>query len=1352
MIFLLLLLNLMTLKPGFYLAGWDNFSSSLDLSLNLPRTLFATWREYRGLGVPSDSEGSDLFRQIFFIPARLFLGTPLAEQSYLLFCLNVGVVAMFLLAKEVLREVASRKQLSQLAGFVAGFFYLFNLNTLIIFFLPMDMYISRFALFPLTIFFWLKMGREQKVERKTLFLFLVFNLFLSAAYLTATVFITLSFILGLVILFQKKLWLKNFLILASFILINSFWLLPFANYAVQKSAIIPQASTFINPNEIQLNEDPRHFAWEKILTLYPTDFYTRTETVTGSERLPLHPLVDGLTVSPLLRGIVFIFPLLYLFGLGLFWPVFKKAGRKPVWLLVLFLAGLVLLRKEYPPFGFAYDWLGEKIPLFKIIFRFGSEKFAPFLLIPACILAAVSVTAVAKFISRRGRRFGLIPALLLIIYLFPFRFYLKGGVVSPLMFNRIPSAYFKIAETINQDPNFGRVLHLPEAESSYWKSYSWGYNGSSFLAFLLKKSLIEKTFIPASLENDRWLQAVRDLSRNSQAVARAGEIAKVSQLFLNLCREAQVGYLIWDQTVMTAVAARDRIFWDRYQKPEIQEIVSFLQEEDYLQEISRYQVDQDFYSELFFKKGFTEKNLKSGSGGKDEIILYRLNDSFSPVESVRTATLFDSRFTNLFSAAFLERKGEYLLQEEGQGYKTLPFYQLEAEFSDGGDYLQMGLPTHSRTGGERYSVFVPESSGGPVSVELFGQLDSRGLTVTGNRLDAPKTTDYGFSEPAFSFLIPVWSLSSIDEQSLKKNYLADWHVLPQKSYSQLRLMINGLVLPLTNFDFGQRKPLGTVLIDPGLVEIKILAPKKEIVLAPEEFFLTVNPNCFQDQIPGYQFSLETEENLTLTSQNGTTCLVKSLEGQMDSWAEHLELEISYQFRQEDIIDPYPAFQTSSHWQKAVRHEVDQLKPLAYFTLCLMDPDTGECLNNHTAVLASNHDWLTVPALKKVTRSGVQILLTLPTINYQKNTLTIEEAVLKEFYPVFSTKVEIKPEPSLAMVLNAPMGETLPFTIPKMISAYAYFFQPGVDAFVVYNRPCAGSDSYRSVSLLDQKTFFYNENCQNGATVTLPFASENFYFWQVGYHLFSGKYPRMVLRDDFYDYLNQYLSLNQGYPYVVGFKNLQRADPFCLPWQDCSFSFPVRKELSLFVLQTSFNYLYPRPDFEDFKDKVFTIEQDGKNQGLFALSGFNLMVLPSHWREMELQFGQAEKQYCPLQIVGSSKILPSLWRSMVFPEGEDDHEEYLLVFNQAFDRQWQIYRGSALNALLGIGRVSAKQVKVNGWANGWEIDKDELNPQEPAELFFFYSPERLAIAGWGLTILSLLIIPKILPLIWSKLKN
>ena len=85
LVLLIVILSIITvnsIKPDFYLIGWDNYSSYFNLLTNLFRTLFATWRDYRGLGVPSDAEVVDIFRQLFFLVLTPFVHRSLLDQLY----------------------------------------------------------------------------------------------------------------------------------------------------------------------------------------------------------------------------------------------------------------------------------------------------------------------------------------------------------------------------------------------------------------------------------------------------------------------------------------------------------------------------------------------------------------------------------------------------------------------------------------------------------------------------------------------------------------------------------------------------------------------------------------------------------------------------------------------------------------------------------------------------------------------------------------------------------------------------------------------------------------------------------------------------------------------------------------------------------------------------------------------------------------------------------------------------------------------------------------------------------------------------------------------------------------------
>ena len=310
-IFLLILLffaSLYSLKPDFYLAGWDNYSSYFNLKTSIFQTIFATWREARGLGVPSDAEVTDIFRQIFYLLVKPFFAENLLDQLYYLVSLWVGVLSIYGLAKIVLRDFFlkpnfDKDKLSDIFGAFAGFFYLFNLNTLSVFYSPIIPFTNRFYSLPLMMYTFLIFRQKRNFKNLTLLLVILF--IASGSYITPTLLITSLIAIFAFLLFKsnlKKAIIYSFI----YILINSFWVLPFINYTVEKSSIIPLASTFVEINESTLNRNPSTFSFESQAVLFPS-FVDIGFAAISKKPFTLHPQLLEFSRNPT-KLILLLFP------------------------------------------------------------------------------------------------------------------------------------------------------------------------------------------------------------------------------------------------------------------------------------------------------------------------------------------------------------------------------------------------------------------------------------------------------------------------------------------------------------------------------------------------------------------------------------------------------------------------------------------------------------------------------------------------------------------------------------------------------------------------------------------------------------------------------------------------------------------------------------------------------------------------------------------------------------------------------------------------------------------------------------------------------------------------------------
>jgi hypothetical protein len=116
-----------------WLMGWDNFSVGLDVPLNFGRTFFATWREYRGFGVPSDSEVVDVFRQFPLLLLSWILPDWTLEWIYYFGMYWLGALGAFYLTTTVIKKITPwplKRSAWQLAGLVGALAYTTNLYTI----------------------------------------------------------------------------------------------------------------------------------------------------------------------------------------------------------------------------------------------------------------------------------------------------------------------------------------------------------------------------------------------------------------------------------------------------------------------------------------------------------------------------------------------------------------------------------------------------------------------------------------------------------------------------------------------------------------------------------------------------------------------------------------------------------------------------------------------------------------------------------------------------------------------------------------------------------------------------------------------------------------------------------------------------------------------------------------------------------------------------------------------------------------------------------------------------------------------------------------------------------------------
>ena len=1242
---LLLLLGLITfanLNPNFFLLGWDNYSSYFNLKTNIFHTFFATWRQYRGLGVPSDSESTDIFRQLFFFVISPFVKTQLLDQIYILFALNCGVISMYFLAKTLMKKLFHKEFIYDIIGSSSAMIYLFNLNTLATFYFPMIMFVNRFYSIPLILLLLTKIIEKGKhANMKDYLLLSIIIIITSGSYMTATVFITFLLVLALFLLFQGNSIVHKLTLFVFIVGLGSFWLFPFANYTIQKSQIVYDAPTFIEANEIQLNKQASFYSLEKQLILYPSFFETPISNLNRTQITGYHPILASLN-NPAVRLYVVSVSILMIIGSIMIFLRFKK-HKHLLWIPLVYFLFLLLSLKAYSPVGFVYVLLEKNIPLFSNLFRFGDTKFHFFM----AMTGSLSIGYLFGFIASKFSK-KIIISLIMVIFLcglFVYRDYVTGHLFGFFMKSQIPPAYFQIAKVMNDDKREGRVLHLPYDNNGYWRSYSWGYLGSSFLHFMIDRPLFEKTFEPASTENAEINKKIFEHITSMQTVRELNtEGNKINETHQFL-KKIGVRYIIFDGTISSDQPSKGVSLWGQFNSADSRSTVSGLEAHGFITKVSEYNINLSDYLNAY-EKQFSLSNVdltRVRNQPNQTISLYEVVDPEPQI-----------KITN-----------EQILQQ-----KQYPFQNKQTNYVINNGVVESQLKNIFLKGGTSYSLSLPQSSQGAdqTQLEIYGRSDKDKLYLT--FLDSP---------------IPEFR---IGESILKDKQKIKEIAIPLKLLKNrlsIRLKIGDTIIPIPILS-SVNQFVGALTVSRTMVPIEILIPSITQNIDPSNIRLTAQPNCFVDAISNYTSSREVGErgNVIINSQNGSTCFLADLSTAMKSTDSYLELQMDYEAQSRDLDKAF-----SSTSKPLLENMISSLPKPNNLYACIKDEAVADCYNTHQVFDLSSTGSITIPTEKSYSAYHPLVLFALKNTGLEAQQISIKKLSTTSYQTVFQDAIllanygdrtyTITPEKDtqLALRFHAPLNNSS-------------FYQGATDGFLLSNAPCTKPGSYRTFRKQGDTLLSYFNNCDNSLSTTLDFNSENMYLWLVDYRLDSGKFPRFTLGDGFFNYKNEYFSQGQGYPTIPGFKEFQ--------YPETLFSniINIKRALSSSNLVQTFTLIPPHPEYQDKGKKGFTITQDSENEGVVSYQNFTVMPLPNRWYSMAIEEIKNTEENTGAS-VQYSHILPSLWKIQVQGNG-------VIKFNESYDKQWGVY-ANMKDIILGK-ELPNKHVRCDDYFNCFTLEKGE----------------------------------------------
>lgn len=1280
LILFLAVISLASIKPDFYIIGWDNFSSYFNLKTNIFRTFFATWREYRGLGVASDSEVVDLFRQLFSLLLSFLLPETLLDQVYILFSLSAGVLGMYFFASYLYRTNntdTNKNKLADAFGFVAGFFYLFNLNTTATFTFPMIMYITRYFSIPLLLFIFYSLMHEGRVSIKRYCLYTILIFLISGSYITATIFITMCLALGIFGLFQTK-KAKLILIFCFYLVLNAFWLLPFANYTKEKSSLIRLAPTFIGANETQMNKPKSYYSPQKQLLFYSNFFDT---TYVNNDNLQQKKYFHSLAQTfehPLTSLGLWIFPILYFLGSAF---IIIKRKYRLFWIPCMLFSFVFFSMKEYSLFGFIYSFLVRLTPFIDVLFRFGDAKLHIYAAFAGSLCAAYAIIILITNIKKIGY------AVLLFICIVTFilyRDYFIGKFIGPFIYNRVPSAYFDIALRINNDKEPFRVLNLPYDKDVYWKSYSWGMVGSSFLNFMLDHPLIDKTFEPASMENAYLHKRIINLLQNIQGISTEEGKKQKADAFAALLRHTGVKYLIFDDSVQTMVASKGVVYWGNFNNPDVKEMTQTLKQYGLAETVKTYTLDlnefTNAYSALYRLNSAQQKILQQNRNSTIELLQMKQYDR--PISFIDQARYIEGRMENILETQVSEWSPEHVIQDNNSQESTIYPFMMPNPFLTIGDREYKLRFDTQKTNNRQFVVEMPSLFTPPDKVIQY--LD---IMMKRNK----KNILIEFYQHSLPFI------SGIDlNQKIREIQI------PTQTGS-IRMKVGELIL--------EEKELQTVAVNGLDIPIQILVQTGDSPINVKDISLTNPENCFNDRLKGYSSKLDKLNGFGLTSKNQSTCSWFNIIGDREHKSSAMEIIMDIDTTHKDQDKDSNQNSKQSAKPQLATYINDSPKPNMLYLCAHPDGYNDACYNMKQLFdIGSGRQQLVLPLERSIAEIPLfSMLLALKNTGYQEQKLNIRSVIARYYKPLITEKLSLTyPQGAQYMSSNSNNTNSIELVFPQVVSFDSFHYTPKTGGMFIANKSCSPEGGYRTFRMIGESLVSFIDNCSTDMYIQTGFDSSRFYFWTLNYNLVSGKYPKLLVDDKLSAYYNDMVSLYQGYPDVPGFHVFQK--PF-----------------SQLTYQNAFGYLYSRPELNDTKSKKYELKQDAENEGVIALRSFSAQPLPTQWEGMRITTDNSLQTFAVPASFIYQHLLPSLRKVTVLSGGIGDN---MLLFNEGYDRQWHIYP-SLLDALFGL-HESLEPVRCDGYANCFRVVQKKGDPSEKT-YYLFYTPERLSIVGWFITL-------------------
>jgi hypothetical protein len=496
-IFLTSLLSLTWFEKDLVYSSGD-FSFNFSPQTIIERFLF-TWDDGISLGVPNFQNFQNLFPYQLFLYFWSLLGWPLYLAQRLLFW---SVFALSGLSMFFLVLTISKSPQRFLWALFSGLFYMMNPFTLVILWRIVTKLIFFYPLIPLLVLFYIKLLEKPKRPFLFIFLFIFTSLWATTAFSVSTYAAALWILILFYCLFylgfvphrassRKNIILKTGLLFLVWLLVNSFWLLPYGSEASTIARDASNNQAFTSPAKALIGAS-RKAGLSNTFRLFGYNVFG--ESFMNID--PFYPYAQTY-FSP---GFVFLsfLPVLLIFLSFLF--VRREKNKKTRFFLLFFMAFALLtlffFKGTNSPLGWLYIKLAEIFPMIMVAFRNPIDKIGPLVAFSFSVLFGFSVSRLA-FLFKNWKR-AIPPFLVFIlvfsVFLFPFwqgKVFRSEGKIYRSAQVKVPDSYWQAADWLKgQKENF-RLFPIPYA-GFFGLPLDWeaGYDAANPGTLIFDKPLV----------------------------------------------------------------------------------------------------------------------------------------------------------------------------------------------------------------------------------------------------------------------------------------------------------------------------------------------------------------------------------------------------------------------------------------------------------------------------------------------------------------------------------------------------------------------------------------------------------------------------------------------------------------------------------------------------------------------------------------------------------------------------------------------------------------------------------------------------------------------------------------------